>query len=47
MASKSQWDQIERQHGILSCKYYLDDLKTIYQDYIPKYEILNLLIFAD
>ena len=39
MAAKSPKDQIEkRQHGILSSKYYLDDFKTICQEYTQQYD---------
>ncbi len=43
MAAKSLWDQIEqRQQGILSSIYYLDDHKTCCQDYTQKHDKIEL-----
>ena len=48
MAAKSLWDQIEKwQQGFLSSKYYLDDIKSICQDYIQKYDNIDFFTFTD
>ena len=48
MATKSLWDQIENiATRFLNSKYYLDDTKTICQDYTKNIRRLNLLTFTD
>ena len=44
--SETIWDQIEKwQQGLLSSKYYLEDIKTIYQDYTQNMHHLHLTTY--